>query len=100
MLDLSKVSVGDFSGYIGSPFNILLESGESFEAVLEEAEPHQKPSEHAAGLPRPEPFSLLFRIPDSVDLPQRIYLLRHERLGEMALFLVPVGATLREAVFN
>ena len=36
-------------------------------------------------------FSLIFRGPGDPYLQQMIYSLRHEKLGELSLFLVPVG---------
>ena len=40
---------------------------------------------------RGEPFSALFRGPLEPLLPQAIHTLRHDDLGELGLFLVPVG---------
>lgn len=37
-------------------------------------------------------FSLIFRGPRETVLPQRIYRLAHDRLGELDIFLVPIGA--------
>jgi hypothetical protein len=37
------------------------------------------------------PFSLLFRGPREIVLPQRIYTLSHTTLGTFGLFLVPIG---------
>jgi hypothetical protein len=49
-------------------------------------------------------FSLLFTGPLEPALSQLIYTLSHDRLGELSLFLVPVGlddrGRLYEAVFN
>ena len=51
-----------------------------------------------------EPFSLLFTTRGSFVLPQRNYGLRHAELGQMAIFLVPVGrageVTTYQAIFN
>ncbi|HWQ11952.1 MAG TPA: hypothetical protein VNL77_04085 [Roseiflexaceae bacterium] len=45
-----------------------------------------------AGAPlRRRPFSLLFRASSTGHLPQRIYVLEHERLGRLDIFLVPIG---------
>jgi hypothetical protein len=56
----------------------------------------------AAGL-RP-PFSLIFIGPGDMILPQRLYQLTHEEMGEVTIFLVPVGkdnrGVLYQAVFN
>jgi hypothetical protein len=42
-------------------------------------------------LGRRDPYSLVFRGPASPVLPQRIYRFRHERMGDLELFLVPIG---------
>ncbi len=51
-----------------------------------------------------EPFSLLFTTRGDFILPQRSYGLRHASLGQMTIFLVPVGragdVTTYQAVFN
>ncbi len=50
------------------------------------------------------PFSIIFRGPKDRRLPQMIYKLKHEKLGEMEIFLVPVAVDEKgyhyEAVFN
>ena len=49
-------------------------------------------------------FSILFEGPLQVFLPQQIYRLDHDRLGELDLFLVPIARDDKgfryEAVFN
>lgn len=54
--------------------------------------------------PRNEQFALVFVGPHEPFLPQSIYHLGHETLGELDLFLVPVGKDPNgfqyEAVFN
>jgi len=51
-----------------------------------------------------EPFSLIFTTRGDFVLPQRMYTLRHADLGQMPIFLVPVGregdVTSYQAVFN
>jgi Domain of unknown function (DUF6916) len=51
-----------------------------------------------------QPFSLLFRGPPEPLLVQQVYTLEHEQLGELEIFLVPLGpqqdALLYEAVFS
>ena len=42
--------------------------------------------------PKIEQFSLLFRGPLAPHCAQGIYSLQHDKLGELSLFLVPVGA--------
>lgn len=54
--------------------------------------------------PRVENFSLLFRGPLAPVLPQRIYHLKHDTLGSVEIFLVPLGpdgeGMQYEAIFN
>lgn len=53
---------------------------------------------------RQEQFSLRFRGDRNQVFPQRIYPMKHESIGDLDLFLVPVGrdetGTFYEAVFN
>lgn len=53
---------------------------------------------------RAEPFSLVLRGPATPLLPQATYRLRHPRLGQIELFLVPISrdaqAARYEATFN
>jgi hypothetical protein len=89
-----------FSECVGETFRERQESGEPLELELVEAEAlpvHE-------GSVRKDPFSLLFRGPPGHALAQRTYTVVHERLGEVALFMVPVGmkeeGILLEAVVN
>ncbi len=49
------------------------------------------------------PFSLIFRGPEDMDLPQASYQVAHDKLGSRQIFLVPLGpdkeGMLYEAVF-
>jgi len=51
-----------------------------------------------------EPFGLIFTTRGNFVLPQRIYTLRHADLGQMQIFMVPVGregdVTSYQAIFN
>ncbi len=60
------------------------------------------PQPHA---PRTDPFALIFTGPTSRVLDQRTYLLSHPSLGELEIFLVPIGPGREgpvryQAVFN
>ena len=61
----------------------------------------QQPTTHAV---HRAPFSLLFRNSSAFLFPQQTYRLRHTRLGEIGIFLVPVARErdgfLYQAVFN
>ena len=54
--------------------------------------------------PNQELYWLMFRGPKDKPLPQMLYHLKHESLGDVALFLVPVGEDPEgfqyQAVFN
>jgi hypothetical protein len=69
--------------------------------VLVEARPLQGSTE--PGTTRP-PFSLLFRNTASFLFPQQLYLMRHEGMGEVGIFLVPIAREregfLYQAIFN
>ncbi|HEY0517925.1 MAG TPA: hypothetical protein VGC84_00420 [Ilumatobacteraceae bacterium] len=54
---------------------------------------------------RREPFSLVFLGPAGAPLPQGIYTMHHDALGDIDLFIVPIGPGVDgrnqyEAVFN
>ncbi|SIO05986.1 hypothetical protein SAMN05444166_2245 [Singulisphaera sp. GP187] len=100
-----RLSISDFMGHVDPLFRVIRETGETVELRLIEAKPlrlHNAPP--AAG--EREPFSLIFRGPFQVGLPQQIHSLKHEAFGELTLFLVPLGAegdpegTHYQAVFN
>ena len=61
------------------------------------------PPQNFAGMVR-HPFSLLFRSPSQIALPQRLYRLNNAAMGALDVFLVPVGrdaaGVIYEAVFN
>ncbi len=96
---MRMLTLEDFAGLVNETFSASLQDVE-VPFVLVEARP-------LAGRPdlamRP-PFSLLFRNAASFLLPQQIYPMRHPRLGEVGIFLVPVARErdgfLYQAVFN
>ena len=89
-----------FSALVGETFCLEERADDRVEFELEEAtalKAHR-------GVPRQNPFSLVFRAPPTCRLPQAMYALRHEELGEIHFFLVPIGSdeegVFFEAVFN
>lgn len=97
-MDAEQMTAAMFSGHLGESFQVDCGPAERLEVEL---------SEVTEGPERPgqETFSLLFRGPPGPLIAQRTYALRHERLGELSLFLVPVGPDKKgrqcyEAVFN
>jgi Domain of unknown function (DUF6916) len=91
---LEKLTVDDFRPLQGERFRIAPDGAESFEVELVEAtELPREPGGRA-------PFSLVFRGGPSPPLPQQIYRVEHEKLGELDLFLVPIAVDRYEAVFT
>ena len=89
-----------FAEHLGETFRMVFESGDALDLELTEAEPSK-------GQPAPgcrPPFALLFRGPLDPVLPQQLYNLQHETMGDLTLFLVPIGPDEQgmryEAVFN
>ena len=88
-----------FSDKVGQIWAIDEPGAPAIELTLTEVESLR----NYAKLPR-EPFSLIFTTRGDFVLPQRSYTLRHAQLGQMPIFLVPVGregdVTSYQAVFN
>lgn len=102
-MEVLKLSM--FTDHIDSPFRLDL-GEEKLDLTLVEAEP-RKPTPKSFGVPdtiRNDPFALLFRGPGDKPIPQQLYPLNHDKLGELAIFLVPVGIDEKgryyEAFFN
>jgi len=97
---LSKES---FADKLNTKFRVLLEQENAPEVELELAELIEFPTlTHSRN--DVERFSLYFYGPGDFFLPQNMYRLAHERLGEQDIFLVPVAQEPRgyryEAVFS
>lgn len=97
LADIRDVSI--FAEQLGTQFRIEIEPDHCVGATLMEAEAVTIRADDETTLAR-EPFSLLFEVDDGMILPQKIYQVRHETLGELPLFLVPVGEGISESVFN
>ena len=96
-MDPSQFHVDTFKPHVNTVFTAEMEPGVSVPLKLVEITA-------GASNPRVHQFSLLFRGPASSSLVQHIYHLKHEVLGEMDLFLVPLSNTPEgvtyQAVFN
>lgn len=93
----------EFSQQLNTTYRIEMDVPQPVELELVEVKSYEnkdKPGEQA-GMER---FSLFFHGPAETFLPQRIYQVSHSQMGDMQLFLVPVGQNDRgfryEAVFN
>jgi len=85
---LETFEVGTFAPQLGETFRIQATDAEWLEATLIEA---TALGDGASSGGRRAPFSLVFRGPRDRVLPQRIYRVDHEGIGEFELFLVPIG---------
>jgi len=90
----------EFSKHIGSEFQAYVNQNEVALKLADVKGYLSKPNEQS-GMER---FSAFFDGPGEMKLPQAIYHLRHEKMGEFDLFLVPVSGDANgfryEAVFN
>jgi hypothetical protein len=89
-----------FEPHIGSEFSIA--SVADRVVVVLAAVNRLAPRSHGD---RTEPFSIVFLGPSGDALPQATYTLQHPDLGDLAMFLVPIGPDRAgqqqyEAVFN
>lgn len=78
----------DFAGKLGEVFVIGEPDFPAIPLTLAEAE--LLPARMGPKGVRP-PFSLIFLGKDPRVLPQRLYRLEHDEMGEVTIFLVPVG---------
>lgn len=78
----------DFADKVGDIFAIGEDGIPAIPLTLIEAEP--LPERMAKRGARP-PFSLVFLGKDPRVLPQRLYRLEHQSMGELVIFLVPIG---------
>lgn len=86
-----------FASVIGSPFKLDSGDGRTVDLeLIEVTELKQRPYQ--------ESFAAVFLLPEPHRAEQGLYTLAHESLGEMELFLVPIGldgqSLKLEAVFN
>lgn len=91
----------DFADKVGKVFTIGFADGDAVALTLTEAELLKTCQLPPSGRP---PFSLIFVGQSEQMLPQRLYWLEQEMLGQIELFLVPVGKKpegfLYQALFN
>ena len=94
---LDRLTAADFAPHVGERFELLLPEGEPLGLRLSSCDELGEAPEGAR-----RAFSLLFHGDRLV--PQQIWTLRHPKLGELELFVVPLGPDeqgLRyEVIFN
>jgi hypothetical protein len=97
MLDLAKVQCADFAACVNQDFEIATSAGP---LVLQLSDARSRPAPDNGR----DPFTLIFKGPPPLRLPQGIYRMKNAQLGEMEIFLVQIAAdetsSTIEAVFN
>lgn len=90
----------EFAKHVGTEFQLKLDHKE-VSLKLAEVKGYLPKENEQSGMER---FSLFFDGPGDIRLPQQIYRLEHEKMGELDLFLVPISGDEKgfryEAVFN
>ena len=93
----------EFSQHLNTGFrlNLELDPPRQVELKLIEVKSYPSRAQEQSGMER---FSVFFSGPAGLRLPQHVYRLQHETMGEFDIFLVPVAGTDQgfhyEAVFN
>ncbi len=88
---LESLTHEQFTERLGETFLLSLESGDRVAVQLVEVTPFPGPEAPSSTPGRAEPFSVVFRGPPDLVVPQRIYRLENDRLGVIEIFLVPIG---------
>jgi hypothetical protein len=96
-----KLTAEDYTKHLKTKFRVRLGEASATELELDEVTPLPPLSDPRGEVER---FSLFFYGPGDIYLPQMIYRLEHEQLGELDIFLVPVARAERglryEAIFS
>ena len=93
---MSLLTYESFGPHVNSTFTLAL--GEAtVELTLTEAT--RQVVRPFPGMMR-EPFSLIFRSTSQVVLPQRTYPFRHDALGKLEIFIVPIGRDTKGIVYQ
>lgn len=87
---LENFTIQTFSDHVGSTFGIHPDDAGKIDVELISATGLGGGSgEEPSG--QKQPFSIVFRGPGDVLLPQGIYRMEHEEIGSFELFIVPIG---------
>lgn len=101
---LDKLTSSDFAPYLTQTFHIHLDREQRLEVELVNVTEYGAAAQTNKQNGKRRPFSVIFRGPHNVYLPQQIYTIEHEQLGPLSLFLVPIGPDVQgmcfEAIFS
>jgi len=90
----------DFNGCLNQPFTLELSESSSYPLTLISVDKHPD----SATVDGHEAFSIVFRGDSKLTLDQQIYRIKHDSLGDLELFIVPIGpdddGMCYEAVFS
>ena len=96
----ASLTEAEFAKHVGSKFLLQLDE-QNLELELSEVKGYLPDPNDQTGMER---FSIFFTGPPETRLPQRVYALHHEIMGECEIFLVPISGDAQgfryEAVFN
>jgi hypothetical protein len=91
----------DFRQHLGTKFGVRVATPRPLELELNEVKDYTPRANEPGGMER---FSLFFYGPGDIMLNQGTFALEHPSMGEVTLFIVPVGKDARgfryEVVFN
>jgi hypothetical protein len=91
----------EFSQHLNTSFRVKLDSPQALELKLVEVKGYPSKPNERSGMER---FSVFFRGPADLRLPQHLYQLEHDLMGSFDIFLVPIAGDEKgfqyEAVFN
>jgi hypothetical protein len=97
----SNLTAETFAENLNTKFRVRAETPRPVELELVEVKEYTPRSNEHGGMER---FSLFLNGPRDIYLPQQTYALEHASMGELELFIVPVGrdehALRYEVVFN
>ena len=97
----AKISEESFRENLNTKFRVRAEAPRPVELELVEVKGYEHSENEQRGMER---FSLFFRGPADIYVPQGTYSLEHERMGALDIFVVPVARDasgfLYESVFN
>ena len=90
----------EFSKHVNTTFHVKFIDGQ-IDLELDEVKDYRNKAVEREGMER---FSAYFQGPAQPQLPQHVYLIEHDQMGEFEIFLVPVSQSEHgfryEAVFN
>jgi hypothetical protein len=98
----ASLTENEFSKHLNTKFRLNPATIDGHvELTLAEVKGYAKKAEEHSGMER---FSAFFDGPGAVQLPQGVYSLSHDQMGEFEIFLVPIARNESgfryEAVFN